>query len=94
MELDFDPEKSAKNEAARGLSFDRVADLDWRSTVVWRDGRRDYGEEQFNLLGLLDQRVCSLTYCIRDGKLRVISFRKANGREVKKYEESIKQGKR
>ncbi len=89
MELEFDREKSRVNVARRGISFDRVADLDWSSTVVWKDDRKDYGEERFSLLGLLDGRVHALTYCIRDDVVRVISFRKANAREVQRYEEGV-----
>jgi hypothetical protein len=44
MAITFDPAKNARNIAERGLSFERVADLDWETAVVIEDTRRDYGE--------------------------------------------------
>ena len=34
MAITFDPEKNARNIAERGLSFERVADLDWATAVI------------------------------------------------------------
>jgi uncharacterized protein len=42
MTITFDPAKDARNIAERGLSFARVADLDWETAVVIADVRRDY----------------------------------------------------
>jgi len=44
MAISFDPEKNARNIAERGLSFERVVELDWDTAVVVEDTRRDYGE--------------------------------------------------
>jgi uncharacterized DUF497 family protein len=41
MAVTFDPEKNARNIAERGLSFERVADLDWETAVIAEDTRRD-----------------------------------------------------
>jgi uncharacterized DUF497 family protein len=40
----FDLAKNAKNIAERGLSFERVAELDWDTAVIGEDTRHDYGE--------------------------------------------------
>jgi uncharacterized DUF497 family protein len=34
MAVRFNPEKNARNIAERGLSFERVADLDWETAVI------------------------------------------------------------
>ena len=34
MAVTFDPEKNAKNIAERGLSFERVAELDWDTALI------------------------------------------------------------
>ena len=36
MAVTFDLAKNAKNIAERGLSFERVAELDWDTTVIGR----------------------------------------------------------
>jgi uncharacterized protein len=85
MEIEFDPEKSAKNEKVRGLPFELVRELEWATARIARDVRRDYGEERFLAFVPKDRRLHFVCFCLRQGKTRVISFRKANEKEVKAY---------
>lgn len=89
MEITYDPAKNARNLAERGLSFDRVADFDFGTSVVWQDDRRAYPEARFIAMGNLDGRLHVLCFAETDSGIRVISFRKANQREVKSYEEAF-----
>jgi uncharacterized DUF497 family protein len=87
MEIGFDPNKSEKNSRERGLPFERAADLDWDRAVTFEDVRADYGETRMVTLAPLKGRLHVVCYSQR-GKVRwIISFRKANAREVKVYEE-------
>jgi hypothetical protein len=79
MEIEFDPDKSAKNVEVRGLPFDLVADFDFDSALVAPDTREDYGEDRFIALGLIDDRLHVVACTMRGDRLRVISLRKANG---------------
>ncbi|MGZ6039514.1 MAG: BrnT family toxin [Phenylobacterium sp.] len=88
MEIEFDPEKSARNVELRGLPFDLVADFDFDSALVAHDTREDYGEDRFIALGPIGDRLHVVAYTMRGDKLRVISFRKANAREVERYEQA------
>jgi hypothetical protein len=88
MEIEFDPERSAKNVELRGLSFDLVADFDFDSALVARDIREDHGEDRFIALGRIGDRLHVVAYTMRGERLRVISFRKANAREVERYEQA------
>jgi len=86
MKIDFDPDKNAKNIRERGLSFEQAAEFDFETALFTIDDRHDYGEVRYRALGLIDQRLHALVFVeIADG-IRVISFRKANKREVKHYE--------
>lgn len=85
MEIDFDPAKNARNIRERGLSFERAADFDWATALHLLDERRDYGETRRIAVGYLDQRLHVLCYLLTDTGIRVISFRKANTREVTRY---------
>ena len=49
------------------------------------DTRRNYGEIRLQVLALLQGRLYAAVMTPRDGDLRVISFRKANRREVERY---------
>ena len=50
--------------------------------------RRNYGEERYQLMGMIEQRLFVLVYTPRHDAMRIISARKANQREVKHYEDS------
>ena len=85
MAVTFDPEKNARNIAERGLSFERVAELDWDTAVIAEDTRRNYGEPRLLVMARLDGRLHAAVVTPRGEDLHVISFRKANRREVRRY---------
>ncbi|MBD9360131.1 BrnT family toxin [Methylomonas fluvii] len=89
MIIDFDPAKNARNVFERGLSFERAADFDWSSAIATEDVRKEYPERRFVAFGYLDGRLHVLCFTPVTGGIRVISFRKANLREVRKYGRTI-----
>lgn len=54
--------------------------------LTFDDKRFDYGEDRHLTFGYLDGRMVVFAWTHRDGTCRVISLRKANGREQKRYE--------
>lgn len=88
--MDKDPAKDRRNIAARGLSLDLAEELDWATAFIWEDRRKDYGERRYCVLGFIEDRLHSVVFTPRNGKPRVISLRKANKREVVRYEKAIK----
>ncbi len=92
MEIEFDPKKSARNEKERALPFELVRGLEWAKARITRDERRDYGEERFLAFVPKDGRLYFVCFCLREGTTRVISFRKANEKEVKSYAKISRRG--
>ena len=88
MEISYDPAKNEHNLSIRGLSFDRVVEFEFETAVFAIDVRHNYGEIRHRALGLLDGRVHALVFVETPDGIRVISFRKANNREVNRYEEA------
>lgn len=86
MNVEFDPLKNAKNIQERNLPFELVNELDWASSVTYEDIRKDYPERRFITLAELDGRLHVVCYALITDGIRVISFRKANKRERKRYE--------
>lgn len=86
MAITYDPDKNEKNIALRGISFERTAEFEWSSALVVEDTRKNYGERRFQALGLIEGRLHVLVFTPRAGDTHVISLRKANNREVKRYE--------
>ena len=81
----FDPAKNERNIEDRGLSFESAANFDFDSALVFIDARRQYGETRYVALGFLDERLHVLCFTEATDGIRVISFRKANLREVARY---------
>lgn len=86
MNIEFDPSKNQRNIAERGLSFEEVANFEFESALFWEDNRRDYGEQRIRALGYVGLRLHALVFVETVIGIRIISFRKANKREVKHYE--------
>ena len=87
MRITFDPAKNDKNLTERGLSFEQVADLDWDTAIAVEDTRKDYGEKRLRILAPPGGRLHIAVITMRDDATHVISFRKANRKEVKRYEQ-------
>lgn len=88
MRIDFDPIKSARNQQERNLPFSRAEHFDWVTAVYTEDTRFDYPEQRIVALGLIGTRVHVICFTPIDGGVRVISMRKANAREVRRYEKT------
>ena len=88
MQIAFDAAKNDRNIAERGLSFEVVARFDFSTAVVQVDDRKIYTEVRYVAVGLLGVRLHVLCFTPIDEGIRVISFRKANSREIKAYEQT------
>ena len=92
MNVTFDPAKDALNLAKHGFSLLDAVGFEWETAVVWPDTRRDYGEPRMAALGYIGLRIMSVVFVDRPPEQpterRIISLRKANTREVKRYAET------
>jgi len=86
MIIEFDKIKNQRNIDERGLPFNMVSNVDWSTALVTVDGRFNYGETRYIALGLITNRLYVIVFTETLIGIRVISFRKANKREVKRYE--------
>jgi uncharacterized DUF497 family protein len=91
MEFEWDESKSEVCFNQRGFDFAYAirAFLD-PNRVVRADIRWDYGEDRYQLLGSIEARVFFLVYTLRGETIRIISARKANRREVQRYENATR----
>ncbi len=92
MEFEWGDAKSDACFAQRGFDFVHAirAFLD-SNRLISRDSRRDYGEERYRLLGMIEGRVFVVIFTIRNSIIRVISARKANKRGVEEYDKNARQ---
>ena len=80
IRIEFDPAKNKANIRERGLDFD--------SAFIQQDTRKPYPEVRFVAVGYLAHRLHVLCFTPIPGGIRVISFRKANLREVQSHEQT------
>lgn len=86
MEFEWDDAKSEQCLRKRGISFSFVAaafdDPDRRVEI---DERWQYGEVRYRLYGRIGNRLFVVVYTLRGRAIRIISARKANARERRRY---------
>jgi hypothetical protein len=88
VEYEWDEAKRRGNLAKHGIDFADAHQFDWDSAMRFPDVRKPYGEERWLALGKIGARLHAVIYTTRDGRTRVISLRKANNKEVVRYEET------
>lgn len=89
MKITFDATKRHKNVEGRGLDFVRAGEVFEGATATVRDERKEYGETRFITTGRLDGRIVVVVWTPRGHARRIISMRKANEREIKKYSATL-----
>ncbi|MDR3519209.1 MAG: BrnT family toxin [Azospirillaceae bacterium] len=89
MKIEFDPDKDASNQEKHGVPLAYGAKvLDDPNRLEVLDVRFDYAEDRFVCYGMVEGRVWVCVFTQRDDVSRIISVRKANEREAKRYDET------
>lgn len=88
MQITFDTNKDKVNIEKHGVSLAAASRFEWEDALIWTDERKSYGEERMCGIGYIGNRLHYIVYVDRDEERRIISLRKANMREVKRYAET------
>lgn len=90
MQFEWDEAKRQANLEKHGLDFSDAPEMFTGEMVMALDRRLDYGEARFIGFGLLKGRVTAIVFSRRNPDLiRIISLRKANRREQRRYEQAV-----
>ena len=86
MQFEWDSDKAAANVSRHGVSFElaMLVFLD-NGRLIKLDERFDYGEERIITMGHVNNRLHVVVYTQTNDTIRIISARKANRREQKRY---------
>lgn len=87
--LEWDDTKRKWTLAERGLDFASIASIDWTLALMAEDNRSDYAEQRFVTVAPIRGRLCVFAWCWRGDAMRIISLRKANDRERKRYAKAL-----
>ena len=91
----WDPAKARSNWTKHRVTFEQARDaFKDLHALDELDDKEDYGEDRFNLTGMVDGRLLVVTYAqtidesTGDEIIRIISARKAERGEAKSYHEA------
>ncbi len=85
MDIEFDPAKREATLRERGLDFLDAATVIESAVDTVEDMRIDYGEVRLLTFGRLNHRLVVVVWMETERGIRVISMRKANEREQRRY---------
>ena len=85
MNYNYDARKLAANVEKHGVWFQVAESFEWEYALIRVDDRKQYEETRFEAIGYIDERLHVMLFCLRETAVRIISLRKANSREVKRY---------
>ena len=85
MKFEWDSEKNKANRAKHGIDFEFAKEIFSGVWISKPDNRKDYGENRFIAIGVLEEFVLLAVYTMREQKIRIISIRRANTEEREIY---------
>ena len=86
-DFEWDARKGAINLSRHKISFEVARYVfDDPAAIEELDDREHYGEDRFNITGVVGGRVLVITYTIRS-RIRLISARMATSHEQRRYHE-------
>ena len=85
MEFEWDLIKNWRNIEKHGIDFTDAVRIFKQPTLEVVDNRRDYGEKRISAMGMVEDVILYVVYTDRNGIRRIISARRANRRERRKY---------
>lgn len=89
MKIEFDPSKDRLNIAKHGISLAMADQLEWDLMMCSEDDREAYGEQRLACLAPIGNVVYRVCLVEEDDSYRIISLRKAEPKEVRKYASQI-----
>lgn len=89
MVITFDPAKRDKTLTERGVDFADAAEVFAGPTYTLPDDRFDYPEPRFITIGQMKNRMVVIVWTPTHTGRRIISMRKANDREQKRFADTL-----
>ena len=85
MKISYDPKKRARTLTERGLDFESFAEVFDAVNLTYEDKRHDYGETRLITIGFMGGRMVVVVWTQRGAVNHIISMRRANEKEQKRY---------
>lgn len=90
-DFEWDALKAEANVRKHKISFNQARRVfDGLFALIELDESEDYGEDRYLATGMIDRIVVCVAYTERGERIRIISARKANSDEQRRYHSSQK----
>ena len=84
--FEWDDEKAAQNWRDHGVTSDMAREAFTDAFAVeWVDAEQAPSEERYAMIGMVKNRLLFVAYALRGERIRIISARKAEPYERRKY---------
>ena len=88
LQFEWDDAKDTANAAKHGVEFAIASNVFRDVFAIERiDDRQEYGEERYNIIGMVEGRMLLVVYTMRGEAIRIISARGATPHEQRRYHE-------
>jgi uncharacterized DUF497 family protein len=85
MIFEYDRQKSASNKRKHGVDFEEAKAI-WEKAPLLLEGRDIEEEQRYLAIGLIGEKIHTAIYVKREGRIRIISCRRARKNEEELYE--------
>jgi len=85
MEIEYDPDKEIANILKHGMSLEIARVVDWSIAMIQADTRWFYGEARCTAVVPVLSKHYVIVFTDRRDRRRIISVRRANHRERRRY---------
>jgi uncharacterized protein len=84
--FEWDDDKAAQNWRDHAVTFEMARDAFKDAFAIeWIDAAQDTSEERYGMIGMVENRLLFVAYTMRGERIRIISARKAEPYERRKY---------
>jgi uncharacterized DUF497 family protein len=87
-DFEWDDAKAASNHQRHKITFDQAREVFADPFIIeWIDEGQDEHEQRFSALGMVENRLLFVAYTMRGDMIRIISARRAESFERRRYHE-------
>jgi uncharacterized DUF497 family protein len=87
-DFEWDDTKAASNHRRHKITFEQAREVFADPFIIeWTDEGQDKREQRFNALGMVENRLLFVAYTMRGDTIRIISARRAEPFERRRYHE-------
>jgi uncharacterized DUF497 family protein len=88
IDFEWDDAKAAINRRIHKITFEQARDVFTDPFIVeWIDDGQGQNEQRFSALGMVENRLLFVAYTVRGHAIRIISARRAEPFERRRYHE-------